>query len=275
MAAPTPDDEALLEGLLCGDATAYSRARAAFLEFLHNPREVSLELDDCGVLTLPPRFFVGAEAKRRLQVLSVRTNDLTDLPSLRGLAALTCLDCAKNKLTTLPAGLTECPRLVELMCAKNRLTSLEALVPAAACSALELLDCGYNLIATLPTNIARLSALKWFDCNDNLLTTIPAGLGDIETLEALGLSNNQIAELPAEAFTNGRFLNLEWLAVEDNELEDIPAEVGACESLDEVKHTGNGLRLMTSAGDLSPKEMAAWLRGRWESRVSRVKRAAA
>ena len=79
---------------------------------------------------------------------------------------------------------------------------------------MEALHLEYNLLATLPPEIGRLTKLQHLDLRHNRLLTVPREIAQLKALQILNLNNNELTALPSEL---GQLISLEQAAVNDPE----------------------------------------------------------
>jgi Leucine-rich repeat (LRR) protein len=153
---------------------------------------------------------------------------------------ITRLYVGSNKLTELPGGFVLfCTAMTLLHCDGNLLASLPAEI--GACTALQELYCRDNQLAALPASLGACENLKELHCSDNQLESLPATLGNCAGLQDLRCDNNRLLALPAEL---GRCTGLQILRCHDNQLSALPAELGACTALQELDCDDNKLQAL-------------------------------
>ncbi|MBS4169742.1 Uncharacterized protein NEOC95_000458 [Neochlamydia sp. AcF95] len=217
----------------------------------------NLDLSRVGLTYLPPEICQLS----KLQVLSLRFNQLTSLPAEIGqLSEVQVLDLRENQLTALPTEIGQLSQLQYLYLNQNQLTSFPAEIcqlsqlqlldlsqnqltsfPAEICqlSQLQLLDLSQNQLTSLPAEIGQLSQLVRLVLNQNQLTSLPAKIGQLYQLQELDLRENQLTNLPAEI---GQLSELLWLYLNQNQLTSLPAEIGQLSQLQTLKLAANPLK---------------------------------
>lgn len=127
-------------------------------------------------------------------------NTLSTLPCPLSLPRVEKLDFARNQLGELPGGSfwAEMKHLRELRVSRNRLTSLPAGISRAP--SLRLLDISGNLITSLDSVIGHTDSafeeLVDMDASDNRLEELPPGMGILRNLKRLNVGKNQLKSLP-------------------------------------------------------------------------------
>ncbi|KAG1676077.1 hypothetical protein FOA52_014942 [Chlamydomonas sp. UWO 241] len=149
----------------------------------------TLDLTNCRLEALPEELRARAP---QLKALKLGKNKLTALPAwLSECTALTTVVLDNNALGQLPAELLQLPNISIIMASGNTLTSLpENLGDARGLAGLVLQD---NQITHLPDSITKLTCLKALSVSHNKLTSLPTGLGSCVALRLLDVCNNVIA----------------------------------------------------------------------------------
>jgi hypothetical protein len=189
------------------------------------------------------------KAKRELQVLDVRDNELTALPdSLARYKMLQTINCDNNHIVTFPLAvlrmikglkrlnlssqhntnrqtLCEIPMLIlkldtlqELYLRHNKIQKFEKGICNLQC--LRILDLEGNSIKTVPTCIDKLDKLEYLALNNNKLTKLPDNIGALKSLKVLRLSKNYLQELPDSLC---ELSLLHTLSLRSNNLQRLPA----------------------------------------------------
>ncbi len=158
-----------------------------------------LNLDDCGLLSLPPEIWQ--------------------------LTALSSFWCSRNRLSSFPAEIGQLKALTELVCSNNQLSSLPAEI--GQLEKLTTFHCSYNQLTSLPAEIGQLTALTDFYCFKNQLSSLPAEIGQLTALALLSCTHNQLSSLPTEL---GQLTALTSLKCTDN-----PFPEGAPQTLTELR----------------------------------------
>lgn len=149
-------------------------------------------------------------------------NKLTTLPAdLSQATKLTTLRCSENRLTALPTTLPD--RVACIYSNDNELTALPELLPAN----LKELWCNRNQISALPAVLPR--GLMRLDCKKNKLTQLP-DLLDTALIE-LSCSDNKLVHLPPMPAT------LERLDIGSNPMESFP-DISRCNKLKSIFYMG-------------------------------------
>ncbi len=126
---------------------------------------------------------------------------------------LELLDLSNNRLSDLPAELSECSRLRILFLSNNQFSYIPEVL--AACPSLDTIAFKSNQISELePHHLPE--RLRWLMVTNNRISTLHASFG--------------------------RFSKLRKLAFAGNALESIPEEIGGCQSLELVRFSSNRLK---------------------------------
>jgi len=108
------------------------------------------------------------------------------------------IDLSKQKLTSIPKIVFQCPNLLYLDLKRNR-------------------------IEVVPPEIGQLTKLRVLNLSRNRLARLPAEIGSLTALRSLILNQNEIVELPPEI---GLLTNLAVLDLWGNQLTKLPKEIG-------------------------------------------------
>ena len=108
------------------------------------------------------------------------------------------IDLSKQKLTSIPAIVFQCPNLVYLNLRRNK-------------------------IEEIPVAIGQLTKLRVLNMSRNRLVRLPKEIGQLIMLRSLIINQNEIAELPPEI---GLLSNLAVLDLWGNQLDKLPKEIG-------------------------------------------------
>jgi Leucine-rich repeat (LRR) protein len=147
------------------------------------------------------------------------------------------LDVSSNVLMEIPGDfIAACTALRLLNCSFNQLASLPA--ELGACSTLRYLICGHNQLSALPAELGACTVLHDLACNNNQLSSLPAELGACTALHRVFCYNNRLEALPAEL---GHCTALQHLDCSNNQLLALPAELGACTALRSLGCSNNQL----------------------------------
>jgi len=227
-----------------------------------------------------------------LEHLDVSGNALVRLPSLSGLKAVTRLDCAGNRLKSLPVSLSGCATLQELCCNNNPglewlPTDLGLFQPdlrgvwCNGCALLELpnsleaatglvhLDVGRNRLRRLPDSLGggQQPKLQTVRCGENAITALPAGLGDAVSLRALDASHNALEEVDVLAAC----ATLVDIRLGDNAIASLPRNLAGGPrrlkaQLKALAHASSSSSSSSSSttGVLKPRVFTGWGDGEWD-----------
>lgn len=148
------------------------RAHGVMPDFAMFPNLEELTLFDLRDTTSFPKVFECT----KLRSLTITRSQIRRIPP--GFARLTDLEAlslvGNRLLTTLPADLSELPRLRRLVVDHNQLTSLPASI--GKLRALTELIAYNNAIAVLPTSLYKLDGLRWLELQCNKLRRKPSKL---------------------------------------------------------------------------------------------------
>uniref|UniRef100_A0A8P4G6S2 Ras suppressor protein 1 n=1 Tax=Dicentrarchus labrax TaxID=13489 RepID=A0A8P4G6S2_DICLA len=154
-------------------------------------------------------------------------SNMLDIPGLFTLSNITQLVLSHNKLTAVPANISEL---------KN----------------VEVLNMFNNQIEELPTQISSLQKLKHLNLGMNRLSSLPRGFGSLPALEVLDLTYNNLNQnsLPGNFFYLSNvscfssFFPPVQLSLRDNDLISLPKEIGELAHLKELHIQGNRLTVL-------------------------------
>jgi LRR-repeat protein 1 len=131
----------------------------------------TLTVQTCGLKRFDERML----ALRRLHVLELNDNYLTDLPdNFDCVPHLNSLKLSNNRIADIPAG----------FCTSNLSKSLTQL------------DLSHNCLTELPHQFYALQQLVVLKLDNNKLTCLSYGLRKMKRLQTLSLSHNQLCSLP-------------------------------------------------------------------------------
>lgn len=160
---------------------------------------------------------------------------ITNLDELQYFYSINLLNCANNKITSLPK-LTKLTKLVQFWVFGNQLTSIPNINQNLN---LEVFNVKDNHLATLPS-LQGLYKLKELDCSTNRLTYLP-DLSDLQALDKLYCYSNQLTSIPSLT----KQINLSILDLQNNKLTQIP-DLLNCVSLKKVLCNENELTQIPS-----------------------------
>ncbi len=131
---------------------------------------------------------------KNLEMLDLYYNNLRSLPiEIGNLKNLHTLAVSNNKLWALPNTLIELKSLKILYLHHNKVTILPTLPPN-----IEVLDFGYNLVESLPSNLEQLDKLKELDFSNNNIKGSFVDLLKLDGLQTVYISKNLDNEKNAE-----------------------------------------------------------------------------
>lgn len=110
--------------------------------------------------------------------------------------AVEYIDLSRQKLTSIPAVVFQCPNLIYLDLKKNKLENIPAEI--GQLNKLRVLNISRNRLVRLPKEIGQLSALKSLILNQNEIIELPPEIGMLSNLAVLDLWGNQLDKLPKE-----------------------------------------------------------------------------
>ena len=179
---------------------------------------------------------VPAEISRLVQIrrLSLQSNNLTRLPDEVGnLEDLVDLDVSSNQLVALPEtmapqkGKSGGLRYLRQLCAsRNKLRTLPRGVSSMA--SLWKLNLDYNNLDSLPDSFEGLAELKTLSLDANNLRTLPPSIGRLLCLQEFTATKNGFAGmLPSVA----KLPNLKRFSLSDNCVRTLPKTLGSMEML--------------------------------------------
>ena len=224
----------------------------------------TVAVENCGIGSLE-----GIQYFTAMKKLSCRQNKLTSLDIME-CAALRKLDCSENALTVLKVAghkmletlycfgnpltmldVSWCPKLKTVYCtttygseSSGKLKGLNA----SGCSALNLLDCSYNVLTLL--DVSGCTALQTLDCSYNRLTSVTTSgvssgsvlsLNGCTGLRELRCNNNQLTGLSVKGCAG-----LQKLFCNSNKLTGL--DVGGMTKLTDLNCGGNQLTSLNVSG---------------------------
>ncbi|KAK9480609.1 hypothetical protein V1514DRAFT_275599 [Lipomyces japonicus] len=137
---------------------------------------------------------------KRLRVLNLNQNPVTNVNFLLPMLTLTVLNLANAKMSSFPEKFFD------------KVANLEKLI----------LD--NNHFGSIPSQISKLRKLTKLSCANNNLSSLPPEIGSLPELEILDLHNNTLSNLPPEIW---QLTNLETLNASSNELSAFPLPLTA------------------------------------------------
>jgi Leucine-rich repeat (LRR) protein len=195
-----------------------SRALRKAVEQSKQKKETAICLPDEGISALEdvPELF----SARHLTKLVLSHNKISELPAeISNLTSLECLNLFNNHLEDLPSTISNLPKLRELNVALNRLCELPR--GFGSFPSLQILDLTYNNLssASFSANFAYLGGC----------------------LKALFLGDNDLNMFPPNI---EKFLHLEVLILRDNDIVDIPSTIYNCKKLTTLQLQGNQINVL-------------------------------
>eukprot|EP01105_Mastigella_eilhardi_P010158 TRINITY_DN2379_c0_g1_i8.p1 TRINITY_DN2379_c0_g1~~TRINITY_DN2379_c0_g1_i8.p1 ORF type:complete len:1014 (-),score=142.83 TRINITY_DN2379_c0_g1_i8:8-2848(-) len=236
---------AVFPGVVLGNLTALRELQLNFNELASLPDEIC-QLRNLtsfrayfNALTCMPHTLTGL---KKLEILDVSHNKLTEFPNVKGLTTLQSLIVGHNPTT-------DCPKFVESL---TNLTHLEFSHDSPA--ALPNLTKLTKLTKVLCTGghftvdfVAHLRQLYDFSAAAQL-DRLPSTIRLATSLRCLNLSGNSLKILPEELC---QLCQLQTLDVQNNELQCLPESLGTLKSLYTLTVSGNQLsKLPSSIGKL-------------------------
>jgi hypothetical protein len=174
-------------------------------------------------------FLSLAAKKSPLAVISL--NPIHTLPVL---TEITKLDLFNTNISSLPSNLpTYLPNLSVLFCMKNKFTTVPAVI--GQCPKLQMVSFKSNNIREIHPDALN-SQLRWLILTDNQLTSIPSTIGKCIHLQKCMLSGNCLESLPLEI---ANCHNLELIRLASNRLKEPPMSLLNLPKLSWVAFSGN------------------------------------
>ncbi|XP_011404741.1 PREDICTED: ras suppressor protein 1-like [Amphimedon queenslandica] len=198
-----------------------SRALRKAVENSKQKKEIHLADEGISALEDVPELF----SARHITKLILSHNKITELPAeISNLTGLEYLNLFNNQLEDLPSTISTLPKLRELNLALNRLCELPR--GFGSFPSLQILDMTYNNLssASFSANFAYLGGC----------------------LKALFLGDNDLNRFPPNM---EKFILLEVLILRDNDIADVPSTIHACQKLSTLQLQGNQINVL-------PPEMA-------------------
>lgn len=176
-----------------------------------------------------------------LEIIDRGISNLSEYPQLFELAHITKLNLVHNKLTEIPAAITNLYNLETLNVFNNHIKELPQTISQLV--KLKVLNAGMNKLNTLPRGFGALPVLMDLDLTYNNLTenSLPANFYQLDSLRALYLGDNDFEMIHPEI---GKLKNLQILVFRDNDLVSIPKEIGDLTRLRELHIQGNRLTVL-------------------------------
>uniref|UniRef100_A0A8D2ZWY0 Ras suppressor protein 1 n=1 Tax=Scophthalmus maximus TaxID=52904 RepID=A0A8D2ZWY0_SCOMX len=168
-------------------------------------------------------------------------SNMLDIPGLFTLSNITQLVLSHNKLTAVPANVSELKNLEVLNMFNNQIEELPTQI--SSLQKLKHLNLGMNRLSGLPRGFGSLPSLEVLDLTYNNLnqSSLPGNFFYLTTLRALYLSDNDFEALPADI---GKLTKLQILSLRDNDLISLPKEIGDLAQLKELHIQGNRLTVL-------------------------------
>ncbi|XP_061661957.1 ras suppressor protein 1 isoform X4 [Syngnathoides biaculeatus] len=168
-------------------------------------------------------------------------SNMLDIPGLFTLSHITQLVLSHNKLTVVPANISELKNLEVLNMFNNQIEELPTQM--SSLQKLKHLNLGMNRLYNLPRGFGSLPALEVLDLTYNNLTqnSLPGNFFYLTTLRALYLSDNDFEILPSDI---GKMTKLQILSLRDNDLISLPKDIGELGQLKELHIQGNRLTVL-------------------------------
>ncbi|MBS0290750.1 MAG: leucine-rich repeat domain-containing protein [Proteobacteria bacterium] len=158
----------------------------------------------------------------------------------------TKLNLCNSRITRIPENLFIDPKyenywnkLQILNCSYNQLQTLPKFL--GNCQMLKELYCNDNKLKSLPVSLVKCQALQKISCHDNQLQALPKLLGNCHALQELFCSNNKLKTLPDSL---GNCKALQNLSCGYNQLKALPETLGHCEALLEINCSNNQLKTL-------------------------------
>lgn len=106
------------------------------------------------------------------------------------------IDLSKQKLTSIPSIVFQCPNLIYLDLKRNKIEEIPTLI--GQLKKLRVLNLSRNRLVRLPKEIGQLLSLKSLILNQNEIVELPREIGLLSHLAVLDLWGNQLDKLPNE-----------------------------------------------------------------------------
>uniref|UniRef100_A0A182Y318 Disease resistance R13L4/SHOC-2-like LRR domain-containing protein n=1 Tax=Anopheles stephensi TaxID=30069 RepID=A0A182Y318_ANOST len=182
---------------------------------------------------------------RKGRALIVCSKGLVDIPEAVFLDALEAcvynVDISKNKLTAVPAGLTNLSSLLtELNVSFNLLQTVPAFF--SQFEKISYLNLSNNQLADLPEVVGLLVTLRELNVVSNQLKRIPDCVYELRGLEILLANGNQIEEIDATEHGLGALKRLATLDLANNNIKHVPPMLGTLKNITTLELIGNSFR---------------------------------
>ncbi|KAG7306396.1 hypothetical protein JYU34_009026 [Plutella xylostella] len=182
---------------------------------------------------------------KKTQALTLVSRDLTEIPDEVVAAAADAqvyyVDLTKNKLTSVPVGITRLSEsLTQLILKNNNISTVPA--ELSRCSLLLYLDLGSNNLAELPLELGELKQLRELVISNNRFTHLPRCIYDLESLEILLAADNKVSEINVSSDALARLKRLAVLDLKNNSIVTVPPELGNFTHLRSLELMGNVFR---------------------------------
>ncbi|KAG9396466.1 Leucine rich repeat [Carpediemonas membranifera] len=181
----------LPEGLLLTDLTVLNVSNNALsaIPAMRMPALAELDAHDNQINAVAETLLASTA---QLTLLDLSQNDLTTLPSISHNTQLSVLKLHQNKLTTVP-DISSCP-VTWLDISRNKIGT----IPEGVWQDTKLLelDVSYNPLATLPDEIGELTQLKTLRASSCKISKISENIIAMQSLETLDVSKNYLEKMP-------------------------------------------------------------------------------
>ncbi|XP_033728222.1 ras suppressor protein 1-like [Pecten maximus] len=176
-----------------------------------------------------------------LELVDKSIANLSEVQGLLDLQHITRLTLTHNKITAIPANITELANLENLNLFNNHVKEIPSTINSMM--KLKILNLGMNKLNSLPRGFGAIPVLEVLDLTYNNLNerSLPGNFFCLDTLRALYLGDNDFEVIPPEI---GRLKNLQILVLRDNDLIALPKEVGELPRLKELHIQGNRLTVL-------------------------------
>ncbi|KAI1719247.1 leucine rich repeat domain-containing protein [Ditylenchus destructor] len=154
---------------------------------------------------------------------------------------LTRLTLSHNKLTSVPANISDLVNLENLNLWNNHIDELPTTI--SALPNLKILNVGMNRLNKLPRGFGSFPKLEILDLTYNNLReqSLPGNFFFMQSLRALYLGDNDFEGFPEDI---SHLVNLQILVLRENDLIDLPRQLSALSKLKELHIQGNRLQVI-------------------------------